>query len=292
MSIIYFMKQNNSIFRAWLFTAEQLELVKDTVAKYESLSRRRVAKIVCERLNWRDFNGSLKAIAALEALRTMEEKGFLTLPPAKRSGGYHEIKLLTAQEVDFKEPEEKLTGSIETMAKLRFELAEAGDKERLWRYLIQRHHYLGYRRLVGRHLKYFVYSGDSLVSLLGFSDGIYHFRLRDRWLGWDEKTRQARRHFIINNSRFLILPWVKIENLGSKILSQATKVAPRDWEARYGYRPRYIETFVEACRFRGTVYKAANWLCLGQSRGKGRRGFRYFFHGKIRDYYIYPLWRP
>lgn len=177
------MEQNNSIFRGWLFTAKELELVKDTVAKHESLSRRKVAEIVCERLNWRDFNGSLKVIAALEALRRMEEKGFLTLPPARRSGGYHEIKLLTAKEVDFKEPKEKLTGSIETMAKLRFELVEARDKARLWRYLIQRYHYLGYRRLVGRHLKYFVHSGDSLVALLGFSDGIYHFRPRDRWAG-------------------------------------------------------------------------------------------------------------
>lgn len=285
------MEQHSYLLRGWLFTAEQLELVKDTVAKHESLSRRQVAKIVCERLNWRAFNGSLKVIAALEALRRMEEKGFLTLPPAKHSGGYHEIKLLTAQEVDFKEPKEKLTGSIETRAKLRFELARR-DKARLWRYLIQRYHYLGYKRLVGRHLKYFVHSGDSLVSLLGFSDGIYHFRLRDRWLGWDGKTREARRHLIINNSRFLILPWVKIENLGSKILSLATKVVPRDWEARYGYQPHYMETFVETYRFRGTVYKAANWQCLGQSRGKGRQGLNYFFHGKIRDYYIYPLWRP
>ena len=285
------MEQHNYLFRGWLFTPEELELVKDTVAKNRSLSRRRVAEIICERLNWRDFNGSLKVIAALEALRRMEEKGFLILPPAKPSGGYHKIRLLTAQEVEFKEPKEKLTGSIETMGQLHFELTRR-DKERLWRYLIQRYHYLGYRRLVGRHLKYFIHIGDKLVALLGFSDGIYHFRLRDRWLGWDEKTRQAKRHLVINNSRFLILPWVKIENLGSKILSQAAKVVPRDWEARYGYRPHYMETFVEACKFRGTVYKAANWQCLGKSQGKGRRGLNYFFHGKIRDYYIYPLWRP
>lgn len=285
------MEQHNYLFRGWLFTPEELDLVKDTVAKHTSLSRRRVAEIICERLNWRDFNGSLKVIAALEALRRMEEKGFLTLPPAKPFGGYHKIRPLTAQEVDFKEPEEKITGSIETMGKLHFELARR-DKARLWRYLIQRYHYLGYRRLVGRHLKYFVHTGDKLVALLGFSDGIYHFRLRDRWLGWDEKTREARRHLVINNSRFLILPWVEIENLGSKILSQAAKVVPRDWEARYGYRPHYMETFVEACKFRGTVYKAANWQCLGQSQGKGRRGLNYFFHGKIRDYYIYSLWRP
>lgn len=285
------MEQHNYLFRGWLFSPEEMERVKDIVAGHGSLSRRQVAEIVCERLNWRDFSGSLKVIAALEALRRMEEKGFLTLPPGKPFGGYHQIRPLTAQEVGFNEPREKLAGSIETMGQLHFELT-GRDKEKLWRYLIQRYHYLGYRRLVGRHLKYFVHSGDTLVSLLGFSDGIYHFRLRDRWLGWDKTTREARRHLVINNSRFLILPWVKIENLGSKVLSRAAAVVPRDWEARYGYRPHYMETFVEAGRFRGTVYKAANWQCLGQSRGKGRRGFRYFFHGKIRDYYIYPLWRP
>jgi len=98
------MEQHNYLFRGWLFTPEELEMVKDTVAKQRSLSRRQVAEIICERLNWRDFNGSLKVIAALEALRRMEEKGFLTLPPAKPSGGYHKIRPLTAEEVDFKEP--------------------------------------------------------------------------------------------------------------------------------------------------------------------------------------------
>lgn len=122
MTIILLMEKHPYLFRGRLFTTEQLELVKDTVAEHKFLSRRQVAEILWERLNWRDFKGSLKVIAALEALRRMEEKGFLTLPPGKPFGGYHQMRPLRAQEVDFKEPQEELAGSIETMGQLRFEL--------------------------------------------------------------------------------------------------------------------------------------------------------------------------
>lgn len=276
------------LLRGRHFTPEELELIRNIIKDHWSGGRRNIAKAICGRLNWRGENGRLKIISALEALRRMEQRGFLLLPKSQPCGGYHQIKPLTVQDVDFNEPSEEITGPIERLGRLRFQLAQ-GKEEKLWRYLIQHYHYLGYSRLVGRHLKYFIYLGDKLVALLGFSDGIYHHRLRDAWLGWDEKTRAARRHLIINNSRFLILPWVRVKNLGSKILSQAARVLPSDWEARYGSRPEFLETFVERDRFTGAVYKAANWRLLGRTRGKGRRGLNYFLHGKIRDYYIYSL---
>lgn len=278
------------ILRGRHFTAEELGLIKNIVRIYWSEGRRSIAKVICERLNWRAENGRLKLVSALEALRRMEQYGHLLLPKGKTRGGYHRIKPLTSQQVDFDEPTEEITQPIKKLGRLRFELAQGG-KQRLWRYLIQNYHYLGYTRLVGRHLKYFVYLGDKLVALLGFSDGIYHHRLRDAWLGWDEKTRASKRHLIVNNSRFLILPWVRVKNLGSKILGRAAKIVPYDWQRRYGYRPLFFETFVDVGNFSGTVYRAANWRYLGRTRGKGRRGLRYFFHGKFRDYYIYPLFR-
>jgi hypothetical protein len=96
-------------------------------------------------------------------------------------------------------------------------------------------------------------------------------------------------HLVVNNSRFLILPWVQIKNLGSKILSEVVKILPLEWQRRYGYKPLFLETFVQRSKFSGTVYKAANWRYLGSTQGKGRQGLRFFFHGKVRDYYIYPL---
>ena len=283
------MENKNYIFRNRLFTQDELALIKSIVRKHWSDGRRKIATIICEELKWYGFNGRLKVIACLEALRRMEKKGLLRLPPKGSCGGYHELKLLHPEDVNFREPKEKIIGSVEKMGEVRFYMVNTEEENALWRYLIQRYHYLGYRRPVGRHLKYFVYLGDNLVALISFCDGIYHHRLRDKWLGWDEKKRALFRHLVINNNRFLILPWVEVKNLGSKILSLSARIVPSDWEMRYGYRPQFFETFVDADRFNGTVYKAANWKFLGRTAGKGRSGNRYFFHGKVRDYYIYPL---
>ncbi len=282
------MKNNPLIFRDRLFTQEDIQLVIEIIAHPLSESRKGIARTVCEKLDWRSPNGNLKVIPCLEALRRMEKAGLVSLPAPKNWGGYREMRLLTPEEVNFKEPGE-VSGTIKKGENLRFKLAENAKENLLWRYLIQEYHYLGYCRLVGRHMKYFVYSKESLVSVLSFSDGIYHHRLRDNYLGWDEKKRKENRHFVINNNRFLILPWVKLRNLGSRILAQSAKTVPADWEKRYGYRPQFMETFVEVDRFAGTVYKAANWIFLGETEGKGRRGQNYFLHGSKKYYFLYRL---
>ena len=181
--------------------------------------------MVCDKLKWRSPNGYLKVIPCLEALRRMKKEKILSLLLPQKHGGYHEIKPVSAEQVNF--IPEKITEKIRKEEKLVFKLAESNNEMLLWRYLIQRYHYLGYRRLVGRHIKYFVYCQDKLVAVL-------------------------------NNNRFLILPWVNIKNLGSRILGQSAKIVPVDWEKRYGCRPKFMETFIEAERFSGTVYKAAN----------------------------------
>jgi hypothetical protein len=282
------MEQKNYIFRNRLFTPDELALIKSIVERHWSDGRKKIATIICEKLQWYGFNGRLKVIPCLEALRKMEKIGLLSLPPAN-GGGYRELKRICARDINFREPKGKIIGSVEKMGEVRFYMVNTKEENDLWRYLIQRYHYLGYRRPVGRHLKYFVYLGGSLGALISFCDGIYHHRLRDEWLGWDEKKKALFRHLVINNNRFLILPWVEVRNLGSKILSLASRIVPSDWERRYGYRPLYFETFVDADRFNGTIYRASNWKFLGKTSGMGRRGDRYFFHGKVRDYYIYEL---
>ena len=205
------------------------------------------------------------------------------------------------------------------------------------KWVLDKYHYLGYKRIVGQYLKYFVYlnlnnldlksiessvslqmykrpertecfnlfddinagnknvvvdnnknnNNKILVALIGFGNGIYHHHLRDRWIGWDNDTLKRNRHLIVNNVRFLILPWIKIKNLGSKILSEIVRVLPSDWEKRYGFRPLLLETFVDKEKFIGTVYKASNWTLLGETSGEGRRGLNYFYHGFIKQYYVY-----
>jgi len=268
---------------------EEILFIKEIAAGYWEEGRKGIARRICEKLNWRQINGRLKVVSCLEALRRMEERGLVDLPQRRNCGGYHEIRHINEWEVDFKEPEEEITGTVETMGSLHLELANGTRDEKLWRYLIQRYHYLGYRRSVGRYLRYFIYLGNSLVALVGFADAIYHHHLRDEYLGWDKETWQKNRHLVINNVRFLILPWVKVKNLASKILSIVGKQVQKDWERLYGYSPVLIETFVDIGKFTGTCYRAANWNYLGRTAGKGRRGLNYYIHNQPKDLYVYPL---
>jgi len=283
------MAQEEHIFRNRCFTQEEINLIKEIAKDNWSKGRTRIAQIICERLDWRQLNGRLKETACLEALRKMAQHRLLRLPPQDSRGGYRLLKPLNIHPTLFDGTEKEITGIIKSTDKLYFELVKTKDKKRLWRYFIQQYHYLGYNRLVGRHLQYFIYLDDQPVAVLGFADGIYHHHLRDHWIGWDKDTQQHNRHLIVNNCRFLILPWIKIKNLASKILSLAVRIMPLDWQAKYGYKPLLVETFVECERFKGICYKAANWIYLGKTEGKGRRGAKYFYHGKLRDYYVYPL---
>ena len=284
------MTQKIYCFRGRGFTPAEIEIIKKIITQHWLSGRTKISKIVCENLNWYQFNGRLKDTACREALRRMQKKGLITLPPFI-SGGRNEIKQLPAKKVNFKKPSYIIKGNIKTLGKLHFEWVNTQKNQQLWRYLIQTYHYLGYKPTVGRHLKYFVYLDAELVALLGFGDGIYHHNLRDHWIGWSKIGQKERRHLIVNNVRFLIFPWVNVKNLASKILSHVAKLLPQDWERKYGYKPLILETFVDTDRFNGTCYKAANWLSLGLTKGKGRRGLNYFWHGKVREYYVYPLVR-
>jgi len=118
---------------------------------------------------------------------------------------------------------------------------------------------------------------------------VLKLNVRDQWIGWDTRQRESRLFRIINNVRFLILPWVKVRNLASKLLGLSAQIVPKDWERFYHYRPLLFETFIEKDRFTGASYKAANWVYLGQTQGRGRSGMRYYYHGVVKDVYVYPL---
>ena len=285
------MNTNQYIFRGRHFKEGEIRLIQEIIDKYFLKGRKEIAKIVCEEINWRQYNGRLKVTSCLEALRGMHKRGIIELPPPTPYGGYRPIKPLSLEDVGFEVPLREITGSLKDMGRVSFKLASDEKEERLWRYLIQTYHYLGYRRVVGRHLKYFIYLGNELVSLIGFADGVYHHHLRESFLGWGSRDLEEKRHLVVNNFRFLILPWVRVRNLGSKVLGGVVNVLTEDWRRIYGYSPIAIETFVDAENFKGTVYRAANWIYLGQTEGKGRQGLNYFFHGRVRHYYIYPLKR-
>lgn len=274
------------ILRGRHFTGSDLDLIKQTIAEQPAMNRRELSILISQRLNWRQLNGNLKDRACRDVLLRLDQKGMIQLPKPVYS-----FKTQTAgvKAVDFVEPARVITGKIGDFATPVFKVVADTANRQLWNYLIDQYHYKGCRIVVGHHIKYLVYLDQQLIACMGFADAVKHLKLRDQWLGWNREQRQANIHLIINNVRFLILPWIKIKYLASKLLSMSARIVPDHWHLLYHYRPVLMETFVEKQRFCGTSYKAANWIYLGQTCGKGRSGMRYYDHGIIKDVYVYPL---
>jgi hypothetical protein len=221
-------------------------------------------------------------------LLRLEQQGIIELPPS-----IYTLKTQQAgvKELDFSEPLKPLSGVIHEFNQPVFELVEHQNQRTLWNYLIERYHYKKCRIVVGRHLKYLIYLDAHLIGCVCFADAVLKLTPRDRWIGWNHQQRQANLRYVINNVRFLILPWIRITNLASTLLGLMAKIIPAHWEDVYKFRPVLMETFIEKARFSGASYKAANWICVGQTKGKGRSGMNYYYHGIIKDVYVYPL-RP
>ena len=171
----------------------------------------------------------------------------------------------------------------------RFERVVNKTQSRLWNEYIHRYHYLGHKLLPGAQLRYIVYSQDNIIALLGFGAAAWQTAPRDKYIGWSHEQRKKNLHRIVNNARFLILPWIKSHNLASMILSKISKILPAHWYEQYSYYPVLLETFVEKPRFEGTCYKAANWQLLGQTKGRGKLGPSGKQSVPIKDLLVYPL---
>jgi hypothetical protein len=274
------------VIRGRDFSSSDLRLIQDIIFKNPYATRRKLSLLITERLDWRQPNGRLKDRATREVLLRLSQKGLVSLPEP-----LYELKEQTAgvKPLYFPEPSAELLGRVDSFGAPVFKVAENVRDRQLWNFLVEKYHYKGCRIIVGRHLKYLLYLNEQLIGCMAFGDAVLQLSARDKWISWNEQQRQSGLAQIINNVRFLILPWVKIRNLASKLLSQSAKIVPHDWEAYFGCRPVLIETFVDKERFTGASYKAANWIFLGQTRGEGRSGQKYYYHGKIKDIYVYPL---
>jgi hypothetical protein len=157
--------------------------------------------------------------------------------------------------------------------------------------LIQRYHYLGYRQIVGNHIKYIAFAGDRPLACLGFGSAAWSVKPRDAFIGWNKETKRKNLHLVGNNTRFLILPWVSVKYLASKLLALCAKTISSDWLSLYHHPLYLLETFVDTERFPGTSYRAANWIPVGQTKGIAKKGHLHLPHGRIKDIYLYPLRR-
>jgi len=255
-------------------TGEELDEIQDTVRLFPALSRWELAQTICEHLGWFTASGGYKTDACLKLLIRLEGKDRLRLPPKRAiSPQRHSPVVLTPSTG----PRAEIGGSVREVGPVRVEVVNGRETTALWNEYVSRYHYLGYKRPFGYALRYFVESPQGTLGCLIFQGAAKALRARDEWIGWTRPQRLKNLPWVINNSRFLVLPWVKVKNLGSHILGQALRRIRDDWQECWGYRPLLAETFVDPQRYEGFSYKAANWNYLGMTTGKGlpRKGKRY-----------------
>jgi len=271
------------------FGLREVRQIQETVRLFSKLSRFELAQTLCEHLGWRTAKGQNKVDSCLKALRQLELLGLIE-GPAPRGYAVRPREPVTGSERT--DPAQPLVGSVTDYEPIELEAVEQRGERQLWNHYVARYHYLGYQRPLGAHQRYFIVSRHSERLCLGcllFGVSAWAVAVRDEWIGWSVRRRAQRLNWVVNNSRFLIFPWVRIANLASRALGLAARRLGEDWQRRYGYRPVLLETFVDPERYRGTCYQAANWVRLGLTAGRGRmdRHTRHLSTPKI--IYVYPL---
>jgi Domain of unknown function (DUF4338) len=270
------------------FLATEIELIHDVVSNFRSLSLTELARTICELLEWKRPNGRLKNHECRLLLEKLSAAGLVNLPALRACGPRGPRVVLPTENAVEQEP---VSGSAGELAPLTLTVVHSGPESELWNELVERYHYLGYRVPVGANLRYLVRSGPAkqVLGCLLWSSPAWKMAARESWIGWTNEERVRNLQLVVSNSRFLILPWVQVRNLASTILSLGARQLPADWEGLYGYRPLLLETLIDA-QFRGTSYKASNWIYLGETRGRGRTDQHHQAHGhEVKRIYVYPL---
>ena len=274
------------------FSAADLALIREVVADCGPLGLTEIARTVCELLDWTRPSGRLKTYECRQLLARLQERGVLALPPLRPTGpqGPRRIAWTTASD-----PAPVITGRVRDLTPLDLTVVTTPRDRALWTELIDRYHYLRFRVPVGAQLRYLVraaHPASPIVACLLWTSAAWKMAARDRWIGWTDPQRAVNLRGVVNNSRFLILPWVRVPHLASAILARAARHLPDDWARAYGTRPLLLETLVDARRFPGTCYRAANWQCLGETQGRGRMDRQHVAHGAApKLVYVYPLAR-
>lgn len=261
-----------------------LEAIRE-IANRPAQTRRSISVAVCERLGWLQPNGRPWDMACRYLLLRLQHKGLLTLPPPRvRPGKRRPLELTAAGE-----PLDVIDIPVGRLGPLQSRRVDATPLAQLWNEYIHRYHYLGLGTLVGPHIRYLIGHEGGWLAAMGFCGAAWALRPRDEWIGWSRTQRQQRLHLVVNQARFLILPWINSKNLASHLLALSARWLIRDWEATYGHRPLLLETFVDARRYPGTCYRAANWIHLGLSQGRGKMDRYTRRELPEKDIYVYPL---
>ena len=269
------------------FSEDILVRIRSRVLSEPALTRTGLSREVCEWLKWQDSNGRPKDMSCRMALLKLARRGHIDLPAAREVSFTKPVEGMDTRQISWPVIEAPLA----QLGRVWLVPVDSGQPalSRTWWAMMQAHHPLGAGPLCGAQLRYLVACEAGFVGGLSFSAPAWRLAPRDTWIGWDDPTRQAGLSKVVANSRFLILPSVHIPNLASHVLSQALNRLANDWQRRYGITPVLVETFVDRSCYRGTCYRAANWILLGQTRGRGRQDRRHVAQGTIKDIWVYPL---
>jgi len=268
----------------------QIAEIKEIIETFPKLSRTELSNTVCELFSWKRPTGKLKSVECRQFLERLEEKGTIKLPACRKQ--YANKGATKVQRTGRADIQPAISTKLKRLSPILLTRVDNQEQRQLWYESVDRYHYLGYQLPFGAQLRYFIRSGatDDILGCFQFSSPAWKMAPRDRWIGWADAQRKANLQKIINNSRFLILPWVGVKNLASRVLALAVKTVPDDWQSCYGYRPVLLETLVDRKRFKGTCYKAANWIHVGKTTGRGRMDRDHIRHGAaVKEIYVYPL---
>jgi hypothetical protein len=267
-------------------TQEDMDWIRKLIADHPDWHRSRLSQEICSAWNWVNANGMLKDMACRTMLLKLERLGFLRLPAARSVGVGNAVRI--RRTVDHSR--EEITCSLRDLTPLSSEVVRDAATSRLFKHALAEYHYLGFSGAVGENMKYVVYDrAQRPLACLLFGSAAWKVSSRDEWIGWTPALRQANLSFVTNNMRFLILPWVRVPHLASHILARIARRISEDWMEKYGHPIHLLETFVEQDRFRGTCYRAANWIRVGQTQGRSRNDTDRTLRVPVKDVYLYPL---
>ena len=263
------------------FSQEVLDRITAQVRAEPDISRRQLSLGVCEWMNWRNAAGRAQEMSCRKTLAALDRRGVIELPALKQRYAFQETRAPVACP-----PVAQVSCTLAELGEVELMRVSSNELSRVWRGLLDAHHYLKSGPLCGAQLRYLVRSERyGWLGGLSYSACAWRVECRDEWIGWTQAAREHNHPLVVNNSRFLIAPTVRVKCLASWVLARAQARLADDWEAAYRYRPVLLETYVERGRFAGTCYRAANWRQVGNTRGRGRQGEG----ASIKDVYVLPL---
>jgi hypothetical protein len=276
-------------YRQRVISEGDVAFIRQLIAAHPEASRRVLSTLLCKAWNWRQANGTLRTIVCRGLMLRLHREGVIQLPPVRR--------LMTNPLVERRKPvvveadTEPLCSRLAELRPLELRSVRRAPEEALFNSLLEQYHYLGYKQQVGEQLKFLVYAGARPVACFAWSSSAHYLGCRDRFLGWSDQARRQNIHLLAYNSRFLLLPWVRIKNLASHLLAQMTRRLSGEWERVYAHPIYFVETFIDPERYRGTCYRAANWVVMGCTTGRGKNAWSKKPTRSIKQVLGYPL-RP